>query len=152
MLTKVSLRRRLGIPHRFFMRFHLLAVSILLYLVVLDLHVPSTLFESTHIDPPRYIYITILNPSPSKTLSYCPKNTLWSQITYSSITARSHDHGRVHDNSQETAHYRWHLSLRLSASWSRTRISKRVAGLRSVFSRNRTMKKYITIILNVALS
>lgn len=151
MLTKVSLRRRLGIPHRFFMRFHLLAVSILLYLVVLDLHVPSTLFESTHIDPPRYIY-NHSQSLPFQNSILLSKNALWSQITYSSITARSHDHGRVHDNSQETAHYRWHLSLRLSASCSRTRFSKRVAGLRSVFSRNRTMKKYITIILNVALS
>ena len=57
------------------------------------------------------------------------------------ISGCSHDHGRVHDNPQDTAYYRWHVSLWFSVSRSRSRFSEGVTSLRPVSPRIHYLKR-----------
>ena len=60
------------------------------------------------------------------------------------ISGCSHDHGRVHDNPQDTAYYRWHVSLWFSVSRSRSRFSEGVTSLRPVFPRNSLFEENVS--------
>ena len=60
-------------------------------------------------------------------------NHLW-------ISGCSHDHRRVHNNPQQTAYYRWHVSLRFCVRRSRARFSECMASFSPVFPRDRKLK------------